>query len=398
MRSKWTVAACAAVAGGSLVWGASAQSNTPATTAAVPPAPAKTWADSITIKGDIRYRFENIEQEGVAGRERERLRVRLGAEAKVNDDVRAYVRLSTGDVDPVSGNKTLGDESARDQGFGKKSMILEMGYFDWSLLPEGSSSMDVLGGKMKNPFMVMQDLVWDFDLTFDGLAWQAKTKVDDSVELMAVAGYLWLNERAAAPDTRLYAGQAAAKVQFTDVPDEFYLLAGGSYYTYNNIQGNPVLDWSGANKSYGNSTLDLPAGSVTNKGYKTEFTDVEGFLQVGFWTFGLPVTVYGDYVVNNKADDLKTGYMYGLGIGKAKNPDTWELLYNYRNLEKDCVVGAFADSDSFGAGTDGRGHRVQAKYQLAKNWQMSATYFMDTKALAKPIDYKRLQVDLAAAF
>ena len=102
-----------ALAGGMGV--ALAQSNEP-----VAPAP-KMWADSLSFKGDLRYRFETIQDDSKKDadgeeytRERNRIRARLGAEAKVNDNLKAGLELSTGQTDPVSGNQTLGD------GFGKR--------------------------------------------------------------------------------------------------------------------------------------------------------------------------------------------------------------------------------------------------------------------------------------
>ena len=94
-----------------------AQAKAPAT-----PAPEKkSWADSLTFKGDLRYRYENIQddskldaQGATTTRERNRIRVRLGAEAQVLDPLKVGLELSTGKGDPVSGNQTLGD------GFGKR--------------------------------------------------------------------------------------------------------------------------------------------------------------------------------------------------------------------------------------------------------------------------------------
>ena len=76
-----------------------------------------------------------------------------------------------------------------------------------------------------------------------------------------------------------------------------------------------------------------------------------------------------------------------------------ELDYNYRELEADAVVGAFSDSDSFGGGTDGKGHKVSGKYQIAKNWQFGAAFFMNDIGLeGSSKDYNRLQLDLIAKF
>jgi hypothetical protein len=59
----------------------------------------------------------------------------------------------------------------------------------------------------------------------------------------------------------------------------------------------------------------------------------------------------------------------------------------------------WTDSDRWGGGTDGKGHKVYAKYQIMKNLQLGGTYFKDDKGIAKGgTDYDRMQLDLVAAF
>ena len=61
----------------------------------------------------------------------------------------------------------------------------------------------------------------------------------------------------------------------------------------------------------------------------------------------------------------------------------------------------FTDSDRWGGGTDGRGHKVYGKYQIMKNLQAGVAYFVDEKTISAPAktkDYDRLQVDLVASF
>ncbi len=55
------------------------------------------WASKIKLKGDFRYRHEGIDQEAAPQRDRERLRVRFGIDAKINDTVNAGFQLATGD-------------------------------------------------------------------------------------------------------------------------------------------------------------------------------------------------------------------------------------------------------------------------------------------------------------
>ena len=82
------------------------------------PAVVKSWADAITMKGDLRYRFETITDDSKLNADKEaytryrnRIRARLGAEAKCNDNLKAAIGLTTDEGaaagDPISGNQTL---------------------------------------------------------------------------------------------------------------------------------------------------------------------------------------------------------------------------------------------------------------------------------------------------
>ena len=60
---------------------------------------------NFTWKGDLRYRNETIEQQYTPDRNRDRIRVRTGFVAKVNDTVKAEVGISTAENgDPRSSN------------------------------------------------------------------------------------------------------------------------------------------------------------------------------------------------------------------------------------------------------------------------------------------------------
>jgi hypothetical protein len=375
-----------------------AQTNAPQTVA---PAPVqKTWADSVKFKGDLRYRYESINDDskrdsdgGTYTRQRDRIRARLGAEAKCNENLKAGIELSTGQSDPVSGNQSLGD------GFGKEDFRLNLAYLDYNFLGDNPNEVHGIAGKMKNPFITQpDDLVWDGDLTPEGVA--VKSQLGGGfATLLANGGYLWVQERSDRNDLVLYAGQAAAKLQF--VP-EVGLTVGASYYGYDNMQGYDVIDWESRNNSYGNSTVrGTVSGSTTNKAWAAEFTPVVFFAQLDLWVGGLPLSVYAQELSNIDADTLDQGHLYGVSLGKAKNLKTWEVGYSYTELEKDATVGMFTDSDRWGGGTDGKGHKFFGKYQVMKNLQAGVTYFQDDKKIsdsASTKDYDRLQVDLVASF
>ena len=393
--NQWKIWMAGAMAAANWAGTGLAQSNAPAA-----PAP-KTWADSLSFKGDLRYRGERIGDDSkkdadgdTYARERNRIRARLGAEAKVSDPLKAGLELSTGQTDPVSGNQTLGD------GFGKKEMRLSLAYADYSFFGDACPyELHAFAGKMKNPFLTLpDDLAWDGDATPEGVA--AKGQWGNGfATLFANGGHLWVQERSAEDDLMLHAGQVAAKFQF--IP-EIALTAGASVYAFQGVEGFDVLDWEGKNNAYGNSTEDgSVSGGATNKAWKMGYTPVACFAQLDLWVAGKPVALFVQELSNTDADALDQGHLYGLSLGKAKNRRTWEIGYSHAELEKDATLGMLTDSDRWGGGTDGKGHRVYGKYQLAKNLQVAATYLVGEKKIsdaAKTTDYDRLQIDLSVNF
>lgn len=344
------------------------------------------WTDTIKIKGDVRFRHEYIDDDAKDDtRTRQRVRARVGVYADVNEQVKAGIAAASGGDDPVSSNQSF------DDAFTSKGLQLDKAYIDWSPV----KGLDLIGGKMSKPFICVSDLVWDGDLNPEGAAVVYEVKTD-AVKLMAHAGYFWLDEVSGSDDDdrMLYTGQLAMELNAGAVK----LLAGAGYYSYENMKGYGLL--YEADSSFGNSTESVvDADGVETLMYATEFEELEGFISASGKAGDVPVTVYGQYVVNTEADDNDTGYLAGIKLGKAKKPGQFELGYNYRDLEKDAVVGAFTDSDFRGGGTNGEGHKFQAKVAIASQWSFGATYFVNAK---KPdtddTDYNRLQLDLACKF
>jgi hypothetical protein len=384
--------------------GGTVMAQTAAAPAAAPAAkPAevkKTWADSVTVKGSLRYRYETIDDDSKKNadketftRQRDRYRAMLSVEGKVNDNTKAGIEFSTGQADPVSGNQTLGG------GFDKEDFKLNRAYIDYSFLGDNPNKVNLIGGKMKNPFITYSDdLVWDGDLTPEGLALKALLG-EGMLKFMLNGGYMQVEERSSQDDLRLVAAQGAVQIEFSP---EATLTFGASSYTFQNMATYNVVDWEKANSSYGNSTQNgTVSGSTTNKAWKYEYEPVVFFADLDLFVMEMPVKLFAQSLSNGEVDDYDSGTMYGITIGKAKNLNTWEIGYSYAEVEKDATVGMFTDSDRWGGGTDGEGSRVYAKYQIQKNLQLGATFLMGEKKISdasKTTDYERMQIDIAASF
>lgn len=341
------------------------------------------WTEKVTLKGDVRVRYEDIEEDGKTDRQRDRFRLRLGADAKPSDEVKVGARLTSSENnDRVSGNSTFTG------GGSKKDVYIDLAFIEYS--PAAVKGLSLIGGKMENPYIAVADQIWDNDYTPEGAA--VKYSAGDDIKALLSAGYHWLDERSSdTEDGKQLGAQAAVKAK---TGEKSHVLAGAGYYLTQDLEGHKVFD----GKAYGNSTIKDVDGDVTNLLFASEFEVVELFAELAS-DIGIPVSVYGSYAVNQDADDNDTAWIAGVTLGKAKDVGSFEGGYNYREVEKDAVLGALTDSDFIGGGTNGEGHKFYVRYQLAKNLQLAATYFLNSKDPdGKDIDYDRLQIDASAKF
>ena len=342
--------------------------------AASAPAPAS-WADKLSLKGDLRLRYENIDDENASDeRNRARIRARLALIAKPQDNLEIGLGLTTSqDNDPVSGNQTLGD------GNSNKNFALSLAYFKWAAL-EG---LTVSGGKFQNPLYRpgQHSLLWDGDWNPEGAGLNYV-----SGPFFANAIGFWLESDSKNDKSLTWGGQLGAAVP---IADDVKFTAGAGYYHFNT---------SGKGTFYGSDTnfLGNSYDSITNT-YLYDYEEIEGFAELGFKLAGLPASVFADYVKNTDADEFDTGWAAGAQLGAAKAKGTWQLGYTWQDLEPDAVFAGLADSDFGGGKTDNKGHRLQGVYALSDKWNLGLTYFINETGGKRGTekDYDRLQLDMS---
>jgi hypothetical protein len=349
------------------------------------------WASKLSWYGDFRYRYEYIDDDSAEQvRHRNRIRARLGLDAKVGDEWNVGFRLATGEGssggDPVSTNQTL------DGSFSKKPIWLDLAYFNYH--PAWIEGFNAIAGKMVNPFYTVgkNQLIWDSDLTPEGGALTYAHSFNDKTRINLAAGGFWVNEETTGGDTSLWGLQGFVKHQI-DKPT--YVLLGASWYDYGNIQGEECLanEWKGTNDFFGNTAAP---GNL----YASDYDLVELFGELGTAIGKLPVAACGDWVKNTVAGTGEdTGWLIGGSINKVKDPGSWQFDYDYREIKADAVVAQFNDSDFVGGGTAGKGHRFSFTYQLTKNVSPALTYFASQYWGRKDdADYGRLQADVVVKF
>jgi Putative porin len=344
------------------------------------------WVSNFTWKGDFRYRNEDIDQEFVRRRNRDRIRVRAGFVAKVNDTVRTELEFSTAEGgDPRSPNQSLTGENTR------KGIYIDLAYAEWQPRPEWK----VTGGKMKYPWVRPgQSVLFDGDINPEGLAVNY-----GKGNFFASTFYNILEERSTLGESTLGGGQAGWRPTFG--PNK--LVLGVSYFDFNSVQGrNPFFSGSNGNSTTTTSARCKGVTPCLTQGYELW----EGFAELSRPVAGRPLVVYTDYFKNNAADNgLDTAYSVGVQYGKASDPRTWEIGYFYQKVEKDALFGQFVDSDWGAGNTDAQGSVLKFGYAFAKNWVFNGAYQFSKTNIDAPVtvagvgsvfdrDYKRLQLDL----
>jgi len=354
------------------------------------------WVEKLKISGDFRYRHEHIDTETGStdpvwktGRDRERIRARLMIEAMINDEWNVGLRFATGERsvmasdmigDSISANQTL------KQYFSDKDLWVDLAYFN--LKPQAVSGLSISGGKIKNPFYAAgkNQLIWDGDLNPEGIGVSHNVVLNEFCELFFNGAGLWVDESSSGVDTSLWGVQTYIK-QYMVNSD--YVLAGAGYLDYGNIQGKT-------------DTYGLLGGNTGSGSWASDFDILEFFGEYGTNLNETPVSLYGNWVKNLVASSSgDTGWLIGAKYNKASKPGSWQVSYDYRELQADAVLGAFTDSDFGGGGTNSRGHCVDLTYQLAKNVQVSTTYIQaenDGASGASDLDYRRLHASLVLKF
>ncbi|WP_085729015.1 putative porin [Pseudomonas sp. R37(2017)] len=350
------------------------------------------WAAKTQFKGDVRFRQENVHNDGVPNnkdQDRQRIRARLGAYSEINSQVDTGIRIATGSNDDArSTNQDLNNY------FDKKQIWLDQGYIDYH--PDAIKNLHLVGGKMPQQWVSMGDIIWDSDINPEGLAVTYKYPLSGSTELFGSAGHYTLKDNVDGEgvqfkhDLRLYAGQLGARFAITD---SMKMTLGGSIYAYDN-------DDSSACPTSG--TVTTPCALAVNGNSPGEqFNLYEGFGQLDFSNLPVPLSIYGQYVNNTDAsNDQDTGWLAGV---KSKLYG-FNVDYNYRDVQRNAVVGAFTDSDFANGFTGSRGSKLKVSYDLDKNFALGATYFMATSDQTnaninkKDSDINTLQLDAEAKF
>ena len=386
----------------------------------------------VELYGDVRLRYEyrggrlpdhyQFGQDNANDwyeRHRERYRLRVGLRGTLADDWFFGLRLET-NSDPRSTNVTFGGESSGGPfAKGDDGVFVGQAYFGYTGFPD----FKFTGGRMPQP-LVTTSLVWDDDINPEGLAEQwkhtftfdlgggggeavqsyskdgkgvaaAKATAPLKLKLDVFANFAQFvyddenPENPIGPDPTLPSntpgGQAGQKIPLADA----YMLAWqvGARLTFPNsvyVQLAPTLyNYTGNGDTFNTHFNGDPGGNQTGISSLLVF-DMPA--ELGWKLWGLPMRIFGDFVVNLEADDRaeaaghsggggqRYAWELGLGVGQLKAKNDWEIRAWWQHSEQFSLDPNLVDSDIFDARVNIQGIGVKAGYMMADSISLNLTY------------------------
>ncbi len=396
---------------------------------AIEKAAAPEWTKRITLRGDIRLRYEKdlfdknnadfLKPEKPTelmntkiDQDRLKYRLRFGAQIQVNEQLDAVILLSSGNINtPISTNTLLGDYLNKD------NVVIDLAYLAWH-----RDIFTLSAGRIPNPWFSPTTLVWDDDLNFEGIALDVRKRIWRSWTPFFIAGAFPLDSYEFSKRDKWMVGMQAGIDRAEDKGLSFGV--GAAYYHFSNITGrlnDPLrpgeTDWTAPQyQQKGNTLFNI---SATPGDIKTalaaEFREValSASLDVGFWD-PYHIVIFGDYVKNigfDRADVAERtgnpeqpedtiGYQMGLSVGHAKVDrwGAWRAYLQYRYIEADAVVDAFTDSDFHLGGTNAKGWIIGSEIGLLKNCWLSLRWLTADEIGGPPLAIDVFFLDLNARF
>jgi hypothetical protein len=321
------------------------------------------WAEKIKLKGDVRFRYENEVEDDATTGDKLRIRARVGAYADVNETTKAGIRLATsnGSASATSSNQSL------DKEFKNQNMWIDLAYIDWAPTALGGNT-NFIFGKMKQPWIKVNDVIWDGDTNPEGMAVTSKFAFE-GFNLVPSAGYYALKDN----------GQGSS------ITEDQYLLHAQLAVTMGKKDKTKFgISYYG----FENGGTDGEANASNSEERMYEFFGESPIP-------GTPVTLFGSYVYNSNADatgDDDNGFSLG---AKTKFGSSWKASYEYRDTGVNAVNSSFDNSDF---ANDSKGHILKAGYEIDKNFSLGATYFITDSNVTGGEDVDLFQLDLVTKF
>ncbi|MFA5983137.1 MAG: putative porin [Methylococcaceae bacterium] len=370
-----------------------------------------------------------------------RERLRLSLDANIAEGWNANVRLATGNIrNPTSTNQDLGNTGQRYQ------FNIDRAYVKYDGIDENRLNwLSVAGGRIQNPwFTGGSELVWDEDLSFEGVAATVRQRffsgsnLDDvspnAPVVFATAGAFPIQASSTLGSRTkwLFGGQVGLDWGFSN---QNSLKAGLAYYDYENIRArvnNNTVNTCDTNSientqsvpqslQFGNSLTSIcnegninnPGGAGGLLGLASGFNIINANVAYDIANLApVHIKISGDFAKNVGADrnainlagntnfSGTNAWQFKLDAGwpKIDRPGNWGVFASYKRVESDSVLDAFTDSDFHLGGTNVRGWTIGGNYGLAERVWLTGRWLTGSVITGPTFDLDVLQVDLNTRF
>ncbi len=311
-------------------------------------APREGIFELLTTYGDLRLRAEsNVNLDGNPARHRQRVRLRVGTNYQLTDEILVGARIATGDPgDAQSPHQTLGNVF---HGF---DISLDRAFLTYR--PGWLQGGWVTAGKFSHPFYqnpVYSELVWDADVQPEGVVAGYTFSERGPLESFALtAGEYLLLEQPRGDEGTASVFQVSGRFRMAE-----HLRAnfGAAYYLYSKVTpsgSRTILAENG-----GNATLDLD-GDGNPDDFRSRFAVLNPIVGFTYDGWKLPLTFSAEYILNTRARiQQDQGWAAGASLGKAQNHGDWRVYYQWQVIQQDAVFTPFAQDDFLFA-TNHRSH------------------------------------------
>jgi Putative porin len=365
------------------------------------------------FNGDIRVRGESFFQDGVADRNRGRVRVRFGVDGKLGEDFVGGLALATGSLgDPTTTNESFTNF------FDRKTIGLDRGYITYN--PVAHRWLSLTGGKFAYAWNRTQ-VTGDPDINPEGFnekfSWDLSSPVlkNFAVDFMQ----LLFNESSTGTDSYALGGQVSGKLQLgrlTTTPSflaikwnnpDSILQASAFAVQATTTTGGLTVPGEGPGCSKGSGLPIVPpcafaANGMTNATYNdpsgkphfySQFLYADFILnnQIRTGSDRLPINLLLEYENNLDAKDhplastgngvVLTGlgkqshtYLADISLGQTKNRNDVQVGYAWLREEQDAALASFAESDQR-APTNILQNRWYALWKVRANTVASYTFW-----------------------
>ena len=326
------------------------------------------WLEDVTWGGDLRLRYHGENFGGTTIKERHQGRFRLRIWAKktwLEKQIEAGLRLASG-----SSNSPTSTNQSFDTTMSEKDVWIDRAYA--KIKPASVPGLEVVGGKMANPFLNHTNVVWDSDVNPEGV-WAVYTcPFAAPIEPFVGAGYFLTEESATGIDGTLTAYLVGVMIP---LGEDTEWTTSGTYYDWRNYEttfasvGNTT---TGGGNAY--TPVGPPAGATLLTAQEFDVVDITTKLKTKI--YGVPVSgwfVWAHNTENVLASNADEAYGLGMKVGQNKKAGDLSGAYKYAYIEQDAVPAGLNDSD-FGT-TNVRGHEVGLQYNVTDSMTVRTRLF-----------------------